>query len=267
MSVNDKEAKDAYKTLKLPEGASEEEIKKRYRKLAKELHSDITSKPDKEDQLKKINRARETIRTANKEKQAGGRAKTAADERTKQAEEARKARARSASEARSAGDAFHKQASAGTSGGGGADSGTSTGAGSSTTGGQPASGTKPGYVPPRTPVTPPSGGSGSRPVPVEQSALVVVSCVAAVAIIGLVVGAIVGAAHPGNHLPNNPLFAPFAILCLIVCPTGTLFIRSSVPQSSHRSFAGMCLGFVLVVTLSYMVGILIAHGGHFPTTA
>ena len=58
MPEYDQKEKEAYKTLKLPEGASQAEIKRQYRKLAKQHHTDV-SQCDDEGPLKEINPAYE----------------------------------------------------------------------------------------------------------------------------------------------------------------------------------------------------------------
>jgi curved DNA-binding protein CbpA len=60
VSEYDETEKDAYEALELPEGASQAEIKERYRKLARQLHSDVNATGD-ESKLKKINWAYETL--------------------------------------------------------------------------------------------------------------------------------------------------------------------------------------------------------------
>ena len=46
--------KSLYKTLEINEGASEAEIKKAYRKLARQYHPDVNKDPDAEDKFKEI---------------------------------------------------------------------------------------------------------------------------------------------------------------------------------------------------------------------
>ena len=45
-------AKSLYKTLEINEGASEAEIKKAYRKLARKYHPDVNKDKDAEDKFK-----------------------------------------------------------------------------------------------------------------------------------------------------------------------------------------------------------------------
>jgi len=54
--------KEAYVTLELPEGTTPEEAKKKYRKLTKTFHPDISKEPGAEDKFKKINEAYECIK-------------------------------------------------------------------------------------------------------------------------------------------------------------------------------------------------------------
>lgn len=50
-------AEDLYGILEVKRGADEAEIKKAYRKLARQYHPDVNKDPDAEDQFKKIQRA------------------------------------------------------------------------------------------------------------------------------------------------------------------------------------------------------------------
>jgi curved DNA-binding protein len=61
-------AKSLYKTLEVAEGASEAEIKKAYRKLARQYHPDINKDPGAEEKFKEINAAYEIL--SDKEKKA-----------------------------------------------------------------------------------------------------------------------------------------------------------------------------------------------------
>jgi len=61
-------AKSLYETLEISEGASESEIKKAYRKLARKYHPDVNKDKDAEDKFKEINSAYEIL--SDKEKKA-----------------------------------------------------------------------------------------------------------------------------------------------------------------------------------------------------
>ena len=61
-------SKSLYKTLEINEGASESEIKKAYRKLARQYHPDVNKDPDAEDKFKEINSAYEIL--SDKQKKA-----------------------------------------------------------------------------------------------------------------------------------------------------------------------------------------------------
>ncbi len=58
--------RDYYEVLGISKGASEEEIKKAYRKKAKEYHPDISEDPNAEEKFKEVNEAHETLSDANK---------------------------------------------------------------------------------------------------------------------------------------------------------------------------------------------------------
>ncbi len=62
-------AKSLYKTLEINEGASESEIKKAYRKLARQYHPDVNKDPDAEDKFKEINSAYEILSDKEKKQQ------------------------------------------------------------------------------------------------------------------------------------------------------------------------------------------------------
>jgi len=62
-------AKSLYKTLEINEGASETEIKKAYRKLARQYHPDVNKDPDAEDKFKEINSAYEILSDKEKKQQ------------------------------------------------------------------------------------------------------------------------------------------------------------------------------------------------------
>jgi curved DNA-binding protein len=61
-------SKSLYKTLEINEGASESEIKKAYRKLARKYHPDVNKEKDAEDKFKEINAAYEIL--SDKQKKA-----------------------------------------------------------------------------------------------------------------------------------------------------------------------------------------------------
>jgi len=58
--------KDYYGLLGIKKSASAEDIKKAYRKLAREFHPDVSDKPDAEEKLKEINEAYEVLKDPNK---------------------------------------------------------------------------------------------------------------------------------------------------------------------------------------------------------
>ena len=62
------EYKDYYKTLGVSKNASAEEIKKAYRKLARQHHPDINKKPDAEKRFKELNEANEVLSDPEKRK-------------------------------------------------------------------------------------------------------------------------------------------------------------------------------------------------------
>jgi DnaJ-class molecular chaperone len=62
------EYKDYYKTLGVSKTASAEEIKKAYRKLARQHHPDVNRKPDAEKRFKEINEANEVLSDPEKRK-------------------------------------------------------------------------------------------------------------------------------------------------------------------------------------------------------
>lgn len=53
--------KDFYKTLNVTKGASQDEIKKAYFKLAKEFHPDVNKAPEAKEKFATINEAYETL--------------------------------------------------------------------------------------------------------------------------------------------------------------------------------------------------------------
>lgn len=62
-------SKSLYKTLEINEGASESEIKKAYRKLARQYHPDVNKDPSAEDKFKEINSAYEILSDKDKKRQ------------------------------------------------------------------------------------------------------------------------------------------------------------------------------------------------------
>ena len=61
-------SKSLYDTLGVSESASESEIKKAYRKLARQYHPDVNKAPEAEEKFKEINAAYEVL--SDKEKKA-----------------------------------------------------------------------------------------------------------------------------------------------------------------------------------------------------
>ena len=62
-------SKSLYKTLEINESASETEIKKAYRKLARQYHPDVNKDPSAEDKFKEINSAYEILSDKEKKRQ------------------------------------------------------------------------------------------------------------------------------------------------------------------------------------------------------
>jgi len=64
-----KMSKSLYETLDLQDGATESEIKKAYRKLARQYHPDVNKDPKAEDKFKEINAAYEVLKDKDKKAQ------------------------------------------------------------------------------------------------------------------------------------------------------------------------------------------------------
>jgi DnaJ-class molecular chaperone len=62
------EYKDYYKILGVPKGASTEDVKKAYRKMARQYHPDVNRKPEAEKRFKEINEAHEVLSDPEKRK-------------------------------------------------------------------------------------------------------------------------------------------------------------------------------------------------------
>jgi DnaJ-class molecular chaperone len=62
------EYKDYYKTLGVPKNASTDDIKKAYRKLARQYHPDVNKKSDAEKKFKEVNEAHEVLSDPEKRK-------------------------------------------------------------------------------------------------------------------------------------------------------------------------------------------------------
>ncbi len=60
------EFKDYYKILDVPRDASEEVIRKAYRKLARKYHPDVSKEPDAQERMREVNEANDVLRDAEK---------------------------------------------------------------------------------------------------------------------------------------------------------------------------------------------------------
>ncbi|MDM0016687.1 DnaJ C-terminal domain-containing protein [Variovorax saccharolyticus] len=58
--------KDYYKTLGLERGASEDEVRKAYRKLARKYHPDVSKEPDADQRMREVNEANDVLRDKDK---------------------------------------------------------------------------------------------------------------------------------------------------------------------------------------------------------
>jgi len=58
--------KDYYRTLGVERGASDEDIKKSYRKLARKYHPDVSKEPDAKEKFQEVSEAYETLKDKNK---------------------------------------------------------------------------------------------------------------------------------------------------------------------------------------------------------
>lgn len=61
--------KDYYKVLGISEEASQDDIRKRYRRLARKYHPDVSDEPDAEDRFKEVSEAYEVLRDQDKRRQ------------------------------------------------------------------------------------------------------------------------------------------------------------------------------------------------------
>ena len=60
------EFKDYYKTLGLSQDASQEKVKRAYRRLARKFHPDVSKEPDAEEHFKEVNEAYEVLKDPEK---------------------------------------------------------------------------------------------------------------------------------------------------------------------------------------------------------
>jgi molecular chaperone DnaJ len=60
------EQRDYYEVLGIPKGAAPEEIKKAYRRLARQYHPDVSTEPDAEERFKEVQRAYEVLSDSQK---------------------------------------------------------------------------------------------------------------------------------------------------------------------------------------------------------
>src|SRR5690606_4499905 len=62
------EYKDYYKILDVPRDASADEIKKKYRRLARKYHPDVSDEPNAEEKFKEVQEAYEVLKDPEKRK-------------------------------------------------------------------------------------------------------------------------------------------------------------------------------------------------------
>jgi DnaJ domain len=237
------ERKTHYETLKIEESASDEEITRQFRKLAKKLHPDNGSEPD-EHRFKKVSAAYAELgsnRVAYDAGLAGERAQAEAARRAAAAREARRQRAPGAADAKAFGDRMRGRRETATSQPPPTTSGPRTSF--------PLSSVHP-------PVTPTAERASRSMVGLALLALVVF-------VASFVLGAIVGGSHPGDHLKGNPFVIPVLILLVTLGLGAAGLAARGVRQGS---FVAWWFVQAIVIVLAYMLGILVSHGGHFPST-
>src|SRR5205823_12053164 len=63
--------KDYYATLGIERGATDEEIKKAYRKLARKYHPDVSKEANADEKFKEVGEAYETLKDRSEERRVG----------------------------------------------------------------------------------------------------------------------------------------------------------------------------------------------------